>query len=243
MIEFIGEGAGISTADMNRRIRTLMRREHDRLGKLFGVNAVAMPDAYEVQVKVAMGDAPQATGRVYITTVGPASNGERAGAMYMEISAGGKVVGRFGGFGKTDGSYEDGVKVLSGGRPLGESKDSAVDTSRIDWLNVGREVHGGDHKRMEAAIATMDWVDSAPNMRLPMSQGEAIKALMKEFKINRITALSYDGASFHTPGAHAEDGNWHVLGIEVPYKNGARRIYFGDCGTHLVPICTIPLTV
>lgn len=241
MIEFIGEGAGISTADMNRRIRTLMRKEHGRLSKVFGVNAVSMPDAYEVQVRASVGDAPQATARVYMTTVGPASNGERAGAMYMEISAGGRVVGRYGGFGTTDGSYEEGVKVLSGGRQVRESKDSAVDTSRIDWLKVGQEVHGGDRKRMEAAIATMDWVDSVPGMRVPMSQGEAIKALMKEFKINRITAMSYDGAPFHTPGAGAEDGNWHVLGIEVPYKNGARRIYFGDCGTKLVPICTIPL--
>lgn len=238
MIEFVGEGAGISTADMHRKIREIIRKEHVKLSARFGETAVARVDPYELQVRV--GGAVPAVARVYMTTVGPASNGERAGALYMEVSVGGKVVGRYGGFGKTDGPYEKGVESLGAGS-LSESKDSRMDTSRIDWLGVGREVHGGDHRGVEAAIAAMEWVDYVKGMSLPFSQGHAIRELMKEFRINRITALSYDGAVYHTPGKGSEDGNWHIMGIQIPYKDGPRRLYFADGGTHLVPLCTIPV--
>ena len=241
MVEIITEGGGISTADMNRRIRAVIRREKAKFVSALGEGAVHSPDPYEVVLQSRTKSA-----RVYMVTVGPASNGERAGALYMEISVGGKVVGRYGGFGKTDGPYADGLKVFTALQeahaPIPDTSRTP-DTSRIDWLGVGQAVHGGDRKRVEAAIAEMDdsWLPYEKGMRLPFSQGYAMRALMQQFKINRIEALNYDGTKIKTPNTGEEDGNWHLMGIQVPYKDGSRRLYFADNGMELYPVCTVPM--
>ncbi len=111
----------------------------------------------------------------------------------------------------------------------------------IDWMNVGRQVYGSDRKMIEAAVAAMVWVDHVPGTRYPMGPGMAVSAFLKEFRLKIPKRVSVDGVPVKTPGSHPEDGNWTLLGVQVTYKDGPRRIVFADGGSELVTVCSYPV--
>lgn len=67
---------------------------------------------------------------------------------------------------------------------------------RIDWMNIGAEYNGTDEqkKRISGIVDRLDWLDvpgpGAPPLEVAMMPGEAIKSLIKEFRIPKVSRVA-----------------------------------------------------
>lgn len=73
-------------------------------------------------------------------------------------------------------------------------------------------------------VSGMQWV--SPKGKFSMSDGLALEAAIKEFRIPNVSAVS----------VNARHEGYTLLGIEGNYSNGRARIYMLDTGSRLVPL-------
>ena len=76
------------------------------------------------------------------------------------------------------------------------------------------------------AISRMEWVGRTA--QLSMSSGLAIRSLIREFDIPKVSAVS-DNTIY---------GGYSLLGVEGNYSNGRARVYALDTGTQLIPLAS-----
>ena len=98
------------------------------------------------------------------------------------------------------------------------------------YTNIGQSIkteHGCcTPKIIDKAINTLEWVAVTSITSLPMSQGLAIKEIIKECKIPKVSHVAYMGSIV---------GYYGFYGIRGHYKNGTAEIFVMDTGTE----CTI----
>lgn len=81
------------------------------------------------------------------------------------------------------------------------------------------------------AIARMEWV--SPKSELSMSSAYAVAAMIREFGIPKVSAISGDGLY------NAFGRAYNLIGVEGNYSNGRVRAYaLDDGGSKLIPIAT-----
>jgi len=90
--------------------------------------------------------------------------------------------------------------------------------NRIDWLNVGREHWEGNQEKITAIIGRMTWKSLPCDMGF--MQGEAIKEIIKEFKIPKVS---------HVADSH-EMAPYGLLGIRAHYSNADIELFAIDNG-------------
>ena len=100
--------------------------------------------------------------------------------------------------------------------------------NRIDWMKTGAEHTKDRHEQVEEIISRMEWDSHYIGKQIAMMPALAIQAAIKEFRIPRVSAVSYNCHEFAPFG---------LYGIEGNYTNGKVRIFIVDEGSHLVPIC------
>ena len=101
-------------------------------------------------------------------------------------------------------------------------------TMRRDWKNVGLEYCPvEDRSTMEAEIEHLEW-HSLSQKDVPFSQGEAIKAVIQEFRLPKVSQVAWNGVI---------GDRYALLGIECNYENGRVRLYVLDHGCGVCPIC------
>lgn len=115
-----------------------------------------------------------------------------------------------------------------GGNPFGSSLGRIAD---LNWTEVGKGVNQGEVLNQ---IAQLEWHPvTSETMSLPMAPGEAIKKLISEFRIPKVSAIAYNGILQNRYGFYGIEGN---------YKNGRARIYVMDKGSVLTPVASELLT-
>jgi hypothetical protein len=97
--------------------------------------------------------------------------------------------------------------------------------NRIDWLNVGREHWEGNQDKITAIIGRMTWKSLPCDMGF--MQGEAIKEIIKEFKMPGVS---------HVSDSH-ELAPYGFLGIRAHYSNADVELYAIDNGCGVEPVC------
>ena len=100
--------------------------------------------------------------------------------------------------------------------------------TRIDWMNNAKEHWQDNKERLIKIMGRMTWDTDYIGKSLPMMPGEGIKAAIKEFRIPKVDAISYD--------CH-ELAPFGLCGISGHYKNADVKIYIVDEGSHLMPLC------
>jgi len=98
---------------------------------------------------------------------------------------------------------------------------------RIDWTQVG-EAHSQDKPRITDIIHRMNWDYNYKSKQIAMMPALAIKEAIKELKIPKVSAISYN--------CH-ELAPYGFYGIEGNYKNARVQIFIVDEGTQIVPVC------
>ena len=97
-----------------------------------------------------------------------------------------------------------------------------------DYTQVGAKLL--EHKDIDTAIQTLEFVPYKPGDSLPFSQGMAIQAVIDGCKVPRVSAFAvhgYVGKGQYTYGFY---------GIQAHYKNADVRIYVVDDGLSVVPV-------
>lgn len=100
--------------------------------------------------------------------------------------------------------------------------------NKIDWTEVGRE-YTEDKPKAISAINKLTWKPVNEVKTLPMSQGMAINALIKEFKIPNISDIAINGWLEDLP----------MYGVRAHYSNGTYDFIVIDSGTSITPIAAI----
>ena len=103
-------------------------------------------------------------------------------------------------------------------------------TFRIDWMQVGKEHWEGQKERIQDIIDRMDWDYDFRGKSVAMTAGLAINEIIKEMKMPRVTAVSYNSHEMAPFG---------IYGIEANYKNARIRLIVVDEGSCCNPICTL----
>jgi len=102
---------------------------------------------------------------------------------------------------------------------------------RRDWKDIGREhwEKKEDKKKIEKAIADMEWQKTKVGMDLSMMAGEAIKTAIQQFRIPRVEAIAISN----------EMAPYGLYGIRALYAGGQQNvwIYLLDLGDTLTPLC------
>jgi len=99
---------------------------------------------------------------------------------------------------------------------------------KVHWTSIGAE-YTEDKERVSGIISRMEWEPPQKGKLYPMSQAMGISGAIKEYKIPKVSAISWSCHEFAPFG---------LLGIEGNYSNGKVRIFFVDDGCGLTPICT-----
>lgn len=93
--------------------------------------------------------------------------------------------------------------------------------STHDWTNVGADlVPEAERDAFLLTTGGATWV--SPRGKMPMAFAESAKVAIREYRIAKVTAVSYD--AMHGPAA--------VLGI----RTERQAIWLIDVGTHLTPV-------
>jgi len=97
--------------------------------------------------------------------------------------------------------------------------------TRIDWMQVGKEHWEGNQDRLKVIMGRVEWHKLPYTMA--MMPGEAIKGLVKEFKIPKVS---------HVCDSH-ELAPYGLVGIRAHYKNADVEFFAVDEGSHISPLC------
>lgn len=98
--------------------------------------------------------------------------------------------------------------------------------NQIDWFNVGDQYYGGVQHEYEAMCRRVTW-ERLP-VDLPMIPGEAIKDLIKEFKIPKVS---------HVAHSH-ELAPYGLIAVRGHYQNAGEVDVFAVWdGCSITPIC------
>lgn len=110
--------------------------------------------------------------------------------------------------------------------------ESNVSHEDVDWTNVCKNEFPTELDKILASINSLEWEPVSGSK--PMGPALAIKSVIKEFKIPKVSLVAYNGTPFGTkdePGAA-----YSVFGIEATYTNGKYRLFFVDCGSEIIPV-------
>jgi hypothetical protein len=120
----------------------------------------------------------------------------------------------------------------------GQDQNSEAPAERV-WSTTGAEYTGPeDRERVEREIAGLRWRKAEADMSLPMSPGLAIKEVIKQMQLPRVSRIAYNGMLEWPDGS--ETATYAVYGIEANYTKGlvARvRLYVLDTGVACIPLC------
>jgi len=83
---------------------------------------------------------------------------------------------------------------------------------------------------LKNAYKSLEWVEVVPNLEMPFSQGYAINAFIKEFRVPKVSHVSYHGPNVGSLGMYAVRGH---------YSNGIVDLCFVDDGVSLTPIMNV----
>jgi len=100
---------------------------------------------------------------------------------------------------------------------------------RYDFTNIGKEVCA-DEYYLKSVYDSLEWVEVKPKLEMPFSQGYAINAFIKTFKVPKVSHVSWDGANVGSLGMYAVRGH---------YSNGVVDLCFVDDGYQLIPIMNV----
>jgi hypothetical protein len=104
-----------------------------------------------------------------------------------------------------------------------------------EWLSVGSAYNTTKAQRnlVNAAIAKLEWQAVEVAGKLPFSQGFAIQAAIKQFRIPKVSHVAYNGVM-----NLGEDAVYGVYGVEGHYSNARVRAYILDRGTDVLVVAT-----
>jgi hypothetical protein len=102
---------------------------------------------------------------------------------------------------------------------------------RRDYTEIGQK-EGYTKEIVDKGIASIDaWIDTTKgSTSLPMSQGMAIKEVIKELRIPKVSRVAIHGAIC---GA---EGMYGLYGIHAEYKAEFVTIYIADNGCEVIPV-------
>lgn len=115
----------------------------------------------------------------------------------------------------------------------------------IDWLSTGDKLWEPEQERLGHNVTGGDQLDFRVRVNIearrlrwhdvedgvidgPMSPVLAIKALIQELPLPKVSAYAYSGVL----------AGYQVLGVEANYKQGRMRLIAVDRGTDVLPVCT-----
>lgn len=105
------------------------------------------------------------------------------------------------------------------------------------WTDTGAEYTGDvDRARVEQQIDALEWKQVFDGMSLPFSPGEAIKAVIAELELPKVSQIAHNGYLTWPDGP--ETAHYSVYGIEANYRNGRARVYVLDTGTSCIPLAS-----
>lgn len=140
-----------------------------------------------------------------------------------------------------DGMFRSGVTVLVDGREVYEYNyldrvELREGEPRRDWMTIAQE--GGQlfeqRERIELMIERLKWQEHPLPDKLPMSPGLAIKKIISEFTVPKVSAVALSDDDLIIPdGDDGERAYLAMYGIEGNYRNGRVRLYVIDFGSHL----------
>ena len=123
-----------------------------------------------------------------------------------------------------------------------ENKDKKANesiTGKVNWTTVGNKYWLGEDGKTEdkikkeailKAMGSITWKPLKAGDSLPMGQGMALEAMVKQLNTPNPTEWGYA----HMPGS---DGV-AIIAMTCKYKNALVRVYVADEGSELVPIAT-----
>ena len=98
-------------------------------------------------------------------------------------------------------------------------------TRQLDWFSVGEDdVPAEDRSSFLEVIHRLKWL--TPPAILPFSQGEVIKSLVRQLKLNNVQQV----------GESSELAPFALLGIRNKFASGVVALYFIDHGDHVTPV-------
>ncbi len=108
---------------------------------------------------------------------------------------------------------------------MAEDHNTTTDGRRVDWFQVGADHWQGNQARLLAICEAIEW-HSLPH-ETGMMQGEAIKALIREHRLPRVS---------HVADSH-ELAPYGLVGIRAHYANADVDFFAVDEGSHISSLC------
>ena len=137
--------------------------------------------------------------------------------------------------------------------PAGHGPDSSVPTGEAGgllraWTSTGAQLFDRERATREghnyatgpdavtAAIDTLTWhpLPADGTVTAPFSPGKAIKTLITEMRLQRVTALAWNGAVDVRDDAEHAHSLYGLYGIDAVHAGYRVRIYAVDRGTDLL---------
>jgi hypothetical protein len=100
------------------------------------------------------------------------------------------------------------------------------------WTKIGADYTASIEHVWAAKFDELEWITlpkDGKGLTLPMCQGEAIKAAIKELRIPKVSHIAWNGVY---------GSGYGVYGIRGHYKNGAAEIFILDEGSRIVVLCS-----
>ena len=103
----------------------------------------------------------------------------------------------------------------------------------IEYTQIGKE-GGYLPEDIDQESARLEWIEAKGTMTLPFMQGEAIKSIVKGFRIPKVSHIAIHGGI--TCHKNEENFTAGLYGVRAKYSNGRREVYFADEGGVIVPL-------
>jgi len=104
------------------------------------------------------------------------------------------------------------------------------------YTNIGQTIQT-DKELIKTAYNSLQWVKLGKGKNsIPFSQGYAINAFIQEFKVPKVTHISYHGGEIPS-----KDGGYtyQMLSVRGNHLNGTFDVCFVDDGLSLTPTLTV----
>ncbi len=98
---------------------------------------------------------------------------------------------------------------------------------QVNWTTVGESLVAPEERpAFLEKCERLEWLDASEPRDLPFMPGEAIKTMIREFRLPRVTQFGY---------SH-ECAPYGLQGVRCHWTNGSGEVFTLDTGAELVPI-------